>query len=80
MNPHLAALLAQDPNIFDHLPVILECEHMLIDTPRGPVLDGRTAVTLINDTTDTSVSVIVPNEDLPALQDAITTHLKEITQ
>lgn len=80
MNPHLAALLARDPHIFDPLPVIIECEHMLTDTPRGPVLDGRTAVTLTNDTTNTTASVIVPNEDLPALHDAITTHLKEITQ
>lgn len=80
MNPNLAALLARDPHIFEPLPVIIECEHMLIDTPKGPVLDGRTAVTLTNDTTNTTASVIVPNEDLPALQDAITTHLKEATQ
>lgn len=80
MNPHLATLLARDPRIFEPLPVIIECEHMLIDSPRGPALDGRTAVTLTNDTTDTSVSVIVPNEDLPALHDAITAHLKEATQ
>ncbi|MEV8166202.1 hypothetical protein AB0O80_10495 [Rothia kristinae] len=80
MNPNLATLRARNPRIFDPLPVILECEHMLIDTPKGPALDGRTAVTLTNDTTDTSVSVIVPNEDLPALVAAINTHLKEITQ
>lgn len=80
MNPHLATLLARDPHIFEPMPVILECEHLLIDTPKGLALDGRTAVTLTNDTTNTTASVIVPNEDLPALQDAITTHLKEITQ
>lgn len=80
MNPHLATLLARDPRIFEPLPVILECEHMLIDAPKGPAFDGRTEVTLTNNTTGNRVSVIIPNEDLPALQDAITTHLKEITQ
>lgn len=79
MNPHLATLLARDPHIFEPLPVILECEHMLIDAPKGPSLDGRTAVTLTNDTTNTTASVIVPNEDLPALVAAIGAHIKEKT-
>lgn len=85
MNPHLATLLARDPHIFDPLPVTIECEHLLIDTLKGlslkaPAFDGRTEVTLTNNTTGNRVSVIIPNEDLPALQDAITTHLKEATQ
>ena len=80
MNPHLATLLARNPRIFDPLPVTIECEHMLIDTPKGLAFDGRTEVTLTNNTTDNRVSAIIPNEALPALNDAITTHLKEITQ
>ena len=80
MNPNLAAILAQDPHIFEPLHVIIECEHLLIDELEGPGLDGRTTITITNETTDNSVSVMVPNKELPALHDAITTHLKEATQ
>lgn len=80
MNPHLATLFAQDPRIFEPLPVTIVCERMLVDDNKGLPFDGRTKVTITNDTTGNSVLVIVPNEDLPALRDAITTHLKEITQ
>lgn len=80
MNPNLAALLAQDPHIFEPLPVTIDYEHTLIDELDGPGLDGRTTITITNETTDNSVSVMVPNEDLPALHDAINTHLKEITK